>query len=384
MKKGYWWQSCYIWSVWFEGPFGFGLLLSCRIVQAFQLYFIFVKKRLPPIRSYVFLPLILLPWISGAAFIHLKKPLNYRCQMSAWWITPIVCAHSLYVAMLMGFTKAIQHVEFRFHELKDLWRGVVVSTLSVGMWVVAYVLTKVHEDVEWIQVGSRFFLLIMTSLFVVSFFSISISQPLLSQMSLKKKEHPEIGTMGKALGIPDSGVMLCREKVMSMDLNEPLDKLLSDKRFRQSFMEFADSCLAGESLHFYDEVCELNKLPTDDNVRRIYMARHIVQKYIVAGAEMEVNISHRTRQQILNTSNLADPDLLKNAVSELLQLMKMNLARDYWSSIYYMKFRDEAHMMNGQDLELVSSLNVSSRLSSVHAPDDPFHQEHNHPNVSGL
>ncbi|KAL8138169.1 hypothetical protein V2J09_004170 [Rumex salicifolius] len=287
MKKGYWWQSCYIWSVWFEGPFGFGLLLSCRILQAFQLYFIFVKKRLPPIRSYVFLPLILLPWISGAAFIHLKKPLNNRCQMSAWWIIPIACVHSLYVAMLMGFTKAIQHVEFRFHELKDLWRGVLVSVLSVGItwrileapntnrllsslypsgiWVVAYVLNK-------------------TSLFVVSFFSISISQPLLSQMSLKKKEHPAIGTMGKALGIPESGVLLCREEVMN-------------------------------------------------------------------------------------------PDLFKTAVSELLQLMKMNLARDYWSSIYYMNLRDEAGMMTGHDLEQVTSLNVSSRLSSVHASDDPFHQE---------
>jgi hypothetical protein len=30
-------------SVWIEGPFGFGLLLSCRITQAFQLYYIFVK-----------------------------------------------------------------------------------------------------------------------------------------------------------------------------------------------------------------------------------------------------------------------------------------------------------------------------------------------------
>lgn len=85
-KKSHWWQSCYLWAgyprsfsfyvlslvtflfvvsavfcllsstlsripictkylfknnsltVWVEGPLGFGLLLSCRIVQAFQLY----------------------------------------------------------------------------------------------------------------------------------------------------------------------------------------------------------------------------------------------------------------------------------------------------------------------------------------------------------
>ena len=41
--------------------------------------------------------------------------------------------------------------------------------------------------------------------------------------------------------------------------------------------------MAGESIHFYEEVLELGELPTDDSVRRIYMARHIIQKYIVAG-----------------------------------------------------------------------------------------------------
>ena len=43
------------------------------------------------------------------------------------------------------------------------------------------------------------------------------------------------------------------------------------------------SCLAGESVHFYEEALELNEIPVDDSVRRIYMARHIIDKYIVAG-----------------------------------------------------------------------------------------------------
>ena len=43
------------------------------------------------------------------------------------------------------------------------------------------------------------------------------------------------------------------------------------------------SCLAGESVHFYEEVHELGKIPADDPVRRIYMARHIIDKYIIAG-----------------------------------------------------------------------------------------------------
>lgn len=41
------------------------------------------------------------------------------------------------------------------------------------------------------------------------------------------------------------------------------------------------------------------------------------------GASMEVNISHRTRQEILTTSNLVHPDLFNNAINELMQLVKM-------------------------------------------------------------
>lgn len=43
------------------------------------------------------------------------------------------------------------------------------------------------------------------------------------------------------------------------------------------------SCLAGESVHFYDEVYELSKIPANDTVSRVYMTRHIIEKYIVSG-----------------------------------------------------------------------------------------------------
>lgn len=43
------------------------------------------------------------------------------------------------------------------------------------------------------------------------------------------------------------------------------------------------SCLAGESVHFYDEVQQLDKIPVNDPVRRIYMARHVIEKYIIPG-----------------------------------------------------------------------------------------------------
>ncbi|XP_020539234.1 regulator of G-protein signaling 1 isoform X2 [Jatropha curcas] len=376
-KRRHWWQSCYIWAVWVEGPLGFGLLLSCRIAQAFQLYYIFLKRRLPPIRSYMFLPLIQLPWIAGAALIHVKKPLNTRCHMGTHWIVPVLLLHTSYVAALVGFTGLIRHIEFRFDELKDLWQGILVSASSIGLWVVAYVLNEIHDDIASLQVVSRCLLLFTASIFVLAFFSISSSQPLLSQISLRKRERPEYVTMGQALGIPDSGLLLQRDLVPVVDPNEPLDKLLLNKKFRQSFMAFADSCLAGESVHFYDEVHERCKIPIDDTVRRIYMTRHIIEKYIVAGATMEVNISHRTREEILSTTNLADSDLFNKAINELLQLMKTNLAKDYWSSTFFIKFKEEASMRsNGHDLEQMAGWNFSPRLSSVHGADDPFHQEH--------
>ncbi|KAJ6689122.1 hypothetical protein OIU85_005521 [Salix viminalis] len=376
-EKSHWWQFCYFWAVWIEGPLGFGLLLSCRIAQAFQLHHIFVKRQLPPIRSYFFLPLILSPWVAGAAFVHVEQPLNDRCHMGIHWIIPAVCLHSIYVAALVVFTGTIWHIEFRFNELKDLWQGILVSSLSIGIWLAAYISNEIHDDIRWLQVASRMLLLIMASVLVLVFFSISSSQPLLSQISLRKREPLEFQTMSQALGIPDSGLLFQTDSALVIDPNEPLNKLLLDKRFRQSFMAFADSCLAGESVHFYNEVHEHDKIPANDPVRRIYMARHIIEKYIVAGAAMEVNISYRTRQEILTTTNLAHPDLFNNALNELMQLMKTNLAKDYWSSMFFIKFKEEANTrFNGHEQETVAGWNFSPRLSSVHGADDPFHQEH--------
>jgi hypothetical protein len=40
------------------------------------------------------------------------------------------------------------------------------------------------------------------------------------------------------------------------------------------------------------------------------------------GAAMEINISHRSRQEILSTSNLARADLFHNPLNEIVQYMK--------------------------------------------------------------
>lgn len=59
-------------------------------------------------------------------------------------------------------------------------------------------------------------------------------------MSLRKKDPQNIDTMSSALGILDSGLLLQGEQTQVIAPNEPLDKLLLNRRFRQSFMEFAD------------------------------------------------------------------------------------------------------------------------------------------------
>lgn len=95
------------------------------------------------------------------------------------------------------------------------------------------------------------------SVLVLVFFSMSISQPLLSQMSLRRKEPIKFETMGRVLGIPESGLLLQRGRA-SVGCNEPLDKLLLDKRFRQSFMAFADRCLLCFTNDIYSQLLLVN------------------------------------------------------------------------------------------------------------------------------
>lgn len=188
----------------------------------------------------------------------MKRPLNHLCHVQRQWVIPIAIIHGLYVAVLLGVTRSVRHVEFKFDEFKDLLQGIIVSSIAVGLWVAAYIVNEVHEDRSWVQVSSRFLLLLMASILVLVFFSMSVSQPLLSQISLRKRETLNLRTMGQALSIPDIRVHVETANATAKDVNQPLEKLLTNKRFRQSFMAFADSCLAGESVHFYEEAQELS------------------------------------------------------------------------------------------------------------------------------
>lgn len=99
----------------------------------------------------------------NAVVIHSRKPLDGQCNMGLRWTFPVAGLHALYVIALVAFTRAIRHVEFRFDELRDLWKGILVSATSIGIWVTAFVLNEIHYDISWLQVASRFVLLVTVS-----------------------------------------------------------------------------------------------------------------------------------------------------------------------------------------------------------------------------
>lgn len=89
-------------------------------------------------------------------------------------------------------------------------------------------------------VSHNFTVFTQASVLVLVFFSMSVSQPLSYQISLRKRESSEVMTMRQALGIPESRLIIQTTTASAIDLNQPLDKLLENKRFRHSFMVFAD------------------------------------------------------------------------------------------------------------------------------------------------
>eukprot|EP01018_Ginkgo_biloba_P023202 Gb_26781 [translate_table: standard] len=199
-----------------------------------------------------------------------------------------------------------------------------------------------------------------------------MTRPLFAQLSMRKWDSNKFETMGQVLGVPDSGLLFSAG--MPLNLDEPLEKLLQHKRFRQSFMAFADSRMAGESVHFYDEAHELNKIPVGDTARRIYMAGHIIEQYIAVGSPLEINISHQMRQEILSTTDLAHPDLFTHAVNEIVLIMRMNLEKEYWHSPFSLQFK-EAEAEASELMVHITHLDYSYKVSSVHGADDPFHED---------
>ena len=92
--------------------------------------------------------------------VQAKRPLDSQCHMGLEWTLPVAGLNALYVLALLAFTRAIRHVEFRFDELRDLWKGILVSATSVALWVTSFVLNEIHTDTSWLQVTSRFVLLV--------------------------------------------------------------------------------------------------------------------------------------------------------------------------------------------------------------------------------
>lgn len=146
----------------------------------------------------------------------------------------------------------------------DSWRNILASgcfkicAFSHGMKLIPGLFFILAVGKPCNRLLSWFFC--QGGILVVVFFSISSNQPLLSQISLKKREHFEFQRMGQALGIPDSGLLFRKEEYRPVDPNEPLDKLLLNKRFRQSFMEFADRYSIWWLTSFLSRFCHLFKL----------------------------------------------------------------------------------------------------------------------------
>lgn len=215
-------------------------------------------------------------------------------------------------------------------------------------------------------VVTRFVLVFLGNVIVSCLFWIPVTRPLLAHML----HHPVKGagrsnlnydhSMGEALGVPNSGLLVPPAAHISLD--EPLESLLQHKRFRLSFLSFAESRIAGETVHFWDEVRELSKLSLTQQDRRVYMADHIIQKYIVNGSQCEINISAQMRLEILSTNDLADPNLFKQAAEEAVHMMETNLLKEYWQSSYFQELKNQIEM----DME------YSAQLERMNIRDIPL------------
>lgn len=70
-------------------------------------------------------------------------------------------------------------------------------------------------------------------------------------------------------------------------------------------------------------------------------------------------------------------------ISNIIFYQLKNLAKDYWSSTFFLKLKEETgRRTDGNEFEQLNGWNFSPRLSSIHCADDPFHEEHS-PGNSG-
>ncbi|EFJ14232.1 hypothetical protein SELMODRAFT_156749 [Selaginella moellendorffii] len=377
LSRRHLWQNCDL-MLWLKGPFGFGILLSCHIVQAYRLHYVFIARRLPPLKYYQLLPLLVSPWFAVAAVIQAVSDHDKRsptCQFNIRWELAVGSLYALYPAILLLATWKVRHIRFEFDEFKELLKAASICALMLVVWAGMFVAAQLDSKVV---VTTRF--IVAVSVGVLFLFWIPIAKPVHDLFHGRRSNH-RYSTMGQALGVPVSGAI--SQPLIAFNFNRPLELLLEHRRFRQSYLAFADSRMAGEVVHFYSEVRELNKLQQQHQVvQRIYMAEHIIDKYIKSGAPMEINISHQMRLDIINTTDLADPDLFKRAVGEVLKMMQMNLSNDYWQSEYFQELKDELDadvesQQTGDDLEQQLDVTATKRaLRRLYdpTPDNPFDQ----------
>ncbi|XP_024545466.1 regulator of G-protein signaling 1 [Selaginella moellendorffii] len=245
------------------------------------------------------------------------------CQFNIRWELAVGSLYALYPAILLLATWKVRHIRFEFDEFKELLKAASICALMLG-----------NLTFRSVSVG------------VLFLFWIPIAKPVHDLFHGRRSNH-RYSTMGQALGVPVSGAI--SQPLIAFNFNRPLELLLEHR-----------SRMAGEVVHFYSEVRELNKLQQQHQVvQRIYMAEHIIDKYIKSGW----------------------PLFSEKCFAKLFKLLQ-NLSNDYWQSEYFQELKDELDadvesQQTGDDLEQQLDVTATKRaLRRLYdpTPDNPFDQ----------
>jgi hypothetical protein len=156
--------------------------------------------------------------------------------------------HLFYAIVLILCTWAIRNIRFEFNEFTELVTGVSICLIFLVLWIIMNIVKQLAAgEGRLLGVVTRFVLVFLGNVIVSCLFWIPVTRPLLAHML----HHPVKGagrsnlnydhSMGEALGVPNSGLLVPPAAHISLD--EPLESLLQHKRFRLSFLSFAERYL---------------------------------------------------------------------------------------------------------------------------------------------
>eukprot|EP00160_Parvularia_atlantis_P020367 Unigene8419_Nuclearia_a/m.25768 Unigene8419_Nuclearia_a/g.25768 ORF Unigene8419_Nuclearia_a/g.25768 Unigene8419_Nuclearia_a/m.25768 type:complete len:505 (-) Unigene8419_Nuclearia_a:135-1649(-) len=122
----------------------------------------------------------------------------------------------------------------------------------------------------------------------------------------------------------------------------PLKLYLTDPIYAESFKAQCVKCFCVESVMFYlDARDAILQAPSRPEVELEEIVSKLVDLYIRPGADLEVNLSHELRAQILRESatRRADPRVLRGALSEVYYMLKTNVFATWLDSYDFKRVR---------------------------------------------